>query len=373
VIEAAAALRTVLAAAAPALPDDIGVPTPPTPAREFTAAALADAMDRAKAARATLAARRDALSQALAASPVVPGSVASALIALSDFGIIAPAASDSPDIAQLAIEQATQRLANADALLVQDADPALLGKIAAALFGDGFWILALMSQVAGAPDVEWSNALAQKGKLATPAAIRRWLADVSAVRGPTARFGDTLLLADALGAAPTLNALQVSAEGSPPVDSWIGVGPAASVIGSYIVEESGWSDPGKPAAMLMLDHFVERLPGADEITSGVAFNAPSPNARPPQAWLVAVAPDTTKAWTTDTVLATLRDTVDLAKIRGVALEHQPYAARVLPALYQQSWSLRGEDVIDFSKFPFELASTAIADQAFASLRFVKDS
>src|SRR2546422_3100361 len=53
-----------------------------------------------------------------------------------------------------------------------------------------------------------------------------------------------------------------------------------------------------------------------------------------QAMLLAVSPDGQR-WTSDTVLDTLRDTLDLARIRAVTLERTNGVARVLPALYEQ--------------------------------------
>jgi hypothetical protein len=37
-------------------------------------------------------------------------------------------------------------------------------------------------------------------------------------------------------------------------------------------------------------------------------------------------------------------------MRLVTLETVPLAARILPAIYTQSWSLQGEKTIDWSKF-----------------------
>ena len=50
------------------------------------------------------------------------------------------------------------------------------------------------------------------------------------------------------------------------------------------------------------------------------------------------------------------ETLDLAKLRLVTLERTNGAARVLPALYAQSWSLQGEPSLDFS---YLTAATAV--------------
>jgi hypothetical protein len=79
--------------------------------------------------------------------------------------------------------------------------------------------------------------------------------------------------------------------------------------------------------------------------SGLAVNAPAASARAPQAILLAVSPDGAR-WTSDALCDTLLDTIELARLRGVTLERTTGAARVLPALYEQSWSLQGEPVLD---------------------------
>ena len=85
----------------------------------------------------------------------------------------------------------------------------------------------------------------------------------------------------------------------------------------------------------------------ERVISGLAVNAAAAAARPPQAILLAISPDSAR-WTADRLVATLTDTLELAKIRAVTLERTNGIARVLPALYEQSWSLQGEKVIDWS-------------------------
>jgi len=106
-------------------------------------------------------------------------------------------------------------------------------------------------------------------------------------------------------------------------------------------------------------------PVDERLTSGVAMNAAAPSARAPQAMLLAVSPDGQR-WTSDTVLDTLRDTLDLARIRAVTLERTNGVARVLPALYEQSWSLQGEQALDVRY----VAEKALAIDAIAA--YVKE-
>jgi hypothetical protein len=41
--------------------------------------------------------------------------------------------------------------------------------------------------------------------------------------------------------------------------------------------------------------------------------------------------------------------MELAKYRGVTLERTNGIARILPALFEQSWSLQGEKILDLAK------------------------
>jgi hypothetical protein len=98
--------------------------------------------------------------------------------------------------------------------------------------------------------------------------------------------------------------------------------------------------------------------------SGIALNAAAASARPPQVMLLAVSPDGQR-WTTDAVLDTLSETLELAKIRAVTLEMTPGYATVLPAAYEASYSLQGEKVLD-------LSAIAVARISDATLKYVKE-
>ena len=86
-------------------------------------------------------------------------------------------------------------------------------------------------------------------------------------------------------------------------------------------------------------------PIAERRTTGLTLNAAAASACAPQAILLAVSPDG-RRWTTDAVVALLRETFALAKMRGVHFEKTFGIAGVLPALYAQNVSLQGEKSID---------------------------
>ena len=91
-------------------------------------------------------------------------------------------------------------------------------------------------------------------------------------------------------------------------------------------------DPAKWFSGLLLDEWVERVPDPVQ-TTGVAFHYEEPGSRAPQALLVAVCPDEFPAWNDDLVLATVTETLDLAKIRSVDLEGLDDFGQIIPALW----------------------------------------
>jgi hypothetical protein len=62
----------------------------------------------------------------------------------------------------------------------------------------------------------------------------------------------------------------------------------------------------------------------------------------------------------------LEETMELARIRAVTLERTNGIARILPALYEQSWSLQGEKVLHLKESMLAISNIT----AFAA--YVKD-
>lgn len=67
---------------------------------------------------------------------------------------------------------------------------------------------------------------------------------------------------------------------------------------------------------LVIDEWNDVVPSAREST-GLVFNFDEPDARAPQALLLAVAPDAGQSWDLDTLEAVLLDTLELARLRLV--------------------------------------------------------
>jgi hypothetical protein len=87
-----------------------------------------------------------------------------------------------------------------------------------------------------------------------------------------------------------------------------------------------------PVAGLLVDEWTEVVPSPQE-TTGLVFHFDQPSARPPQAILLAVAPDARATWDLETLEATLLETLELAKLRTVDPAVLSEALPFLPALY----------------------------------------
>ena len=83
--------------------------------------------------------------------------------------------------------------------------------------------------------------------------------------------------------------------------------------------------------------------GAERVTAGVAVHASGPDARAPQALLLAVAPDG-EPWTWERLVELVDGALALARARLVTLERAPLGGALLPAALVQDWSLQGEPV-----------------------------
>ena len=374
IVELAGAVRALLANARPAGPGDLARPGDLS-TREPSVTDLNAAVERVTLAQGGLKTAADELKARIDESPVDELALWATLEAAAAYGVVAPTVSGE-QLAVLATAtqaEAARRVAAARTLLdeahaaqaLPDSSSSrsrVRDRVIAAgktLFGDGFWIVPELEAPAE-PDL-WQLSLSN-GAIARPGQIRRFLADVAAVREPIKRVSDALLLAESLGQPGTLRVAQLAPAGT--TDRWIGgpLDPAQPTpqepITSVILDAPDDYVPTGPTAALVVDQWTDVVPVRERrgpeatapiderATSGISFNAMAPSSRAPNAMLVAVAPGTER-WTTESLLETLLDTLDLAKLRLVTLERTIGTARVLPALYQQNYSLQGEPALDF--------------------------
>ncbi|MES2525064.1 MAG: hypothetical protein V4617_20365 [Gemmatimonadota bacterium] len=380
VIELASVLRALVVNAKPATPADLARPADPD-TRLISGADLKQVRQRASLAHGGLGALASEMGALLSADAVSVEAVHVLLERMAAYGVVAPMVTGD-QLALLAaaaqresvrrVEDAGVLISKADKALALPEDAMTLARarealIAAgvAIFGEGFWMIPALES----PDDGdlWQLAFADSSVQVMPGRIRRFVADLASVREPLRRFSDALLLSDALGAAPALRVAQLAPLESVGADAWIGGGldpavPSPDVpITNIVIDAPPAYDPAQFTVALVIDQWTdvvslrerrgedENAPIDERATAGVTFNAKAPSARAPQAMLLAVSPNGER-WTTDLVRQTLQDTLELAKLRLVTLERTIGAARVLPALYAQSWSLQGEQVLDFNVF-----------------------
>ncbi|MDQ2959175.1 MAG: hypothetical protein M3Y42_19730, partial [Actinomycetota bacterium] len=181
------------------------------------------------------------------------------------------------------------------------------------------------------------SAFGQSGsmKAVDPQAVRRWLLQLSHVRPGAQQLDLAIATTRLLGAdRPAIEIAQLPLTAN---DRWLGLPlvPGTAPAGGRVAIEAVTSgDPSTSVAYggLLVDEWLERIP-ADTVTAGVAFHFDEPNARAPQAMLLAVSPDDRATWDLDLVAAILDETLELAKIRGVDLASITEVGQILPALY----------------------------------------
>jgi len=166
------------------------------------------------------------------------------------------------------------------------------------------------------------------------AELDAWLRRYAQIRDVARTFYDTLLIAGLRGRR--VERLSASQDPVQSGDAWIGSGFAAAERPSataHLVWHQPLNVTGDVCG-LVVDEWVEFVPGADHLRrlsadgepltsppeselTGVAFHYDRPDAKAPQAILVAVPPDVERGWTPSTLVQVLRETLELGKLRGL--------------------------------------------------------
>jgi hypothetical protein len=158
------------------------------------------------------------------------------------------------------------------------------------------------------------------------------------VRDGASRLEGTLLYAEAPGSPQPLR-LRVAQLPRRAGDRWVGLQatatqPIASGRLSLVVQTAATGAPAANAKLagLVVDEWTEVIPLPTQMT-GVSFHVDQPDARAPQAILLAVAPNEAHVWSLAALEATVLETLDLARTRLVDSEALG-AANVTPRLGQ---------------------------------------
>jgi hypothetical protein len=329
-IETARSIRALIAASRPLRAEDLVAPENANrPAPTVTPST------RAATARQTLTTLRSELVTN-SAPGFDPSQLDATLVKASRFGIkgalttlpvLFPAVQD--DLAG----RAASVLQEIDSRLEEAGKPNKTEEeIARAVFGADFVLLPTFQPTR---PVELAQALVYAPSLVgnDPFAVPNWIRKAAPVRDPMALFRGMSLRTQALGgAAAPFAAVQLPfAQGA----SWAALPFAdeahrppsgrASIVLQHV---------SVPAATglwggLLVDEWSEIIPSASEQTA-VALQYDHPRAEAPQAVLVAVPPD--RVWGFESLLDCVRETLQLAKVRGADLETLGAIGQIVPAL-----------------------------------------
>jgi len=248
--------------------------------------------------------------------------------------------------ATTAVVDVDRRLATAQGLL--DALPAtepsrapqLVLDAVRAILGQAFVVLPEFTLAADRL-AEWENAWADRealldhlkaGPEGTPFPVDDWLHGLARVREKLGHAERVVLLGEALGVPGDLELTPLQFPYRTD-DAWLGGPFPATMPGTaepfrvdgdrllYTAHvgsdaEVDPSDPGRTYCGVLVDEWVEVVPGVEE-TTGLTFHYDRPSSEAPQALLLATPPRFTGAWAWDDLVDTLTETLDAARLRTV--------------------------------------------------------
>lgn len=203
------------------------------------------------------------------------------------------------------------------------------------VFGKPFVVLPHFS-ASNAAELQQGLAGSTKMQDGDPLASATWFARVARVRDGAGRLNATLNYAEALNTGERLN-LTIAQLPFNDNDRWIalpfkpGQDPPPGKL-SLAVQSAAPVDMAQPLAGVLIDEWVEVVPGSTEVT-GIALQYDQPNSMPPQTILIAMPPEIGQPWTTWSLQQVLLETLDLARVRAVDSEALDEVGHYLPALY----------------------------------------
>jgi hypothetical protein len=297
---------------------------------------VAVASGQAAAIRAALAAVAQVQSEAYPPPPGAPG--------LESFAVAVRAELDKR------LERAAKELAR---LTPADGEPptprdriAIASAVLKALLGESFTRLCPF-QVSPEVSAQLGNVGQRSDALldGDPQAPSRLVHQVARVRPSMTAWRQMWLFVEAMlrGGDRHRPGVHVAQLPYDPVETWVGrdfqahARPSGSRL-SLVLHHRGVDAPrfDRELVGLAIDEWTEIVPNAEEQT-GVAFHYDDPGAEAPQAVLIAVPPDRDQShWSFEHLVAAIRETFELAKIRAVEPEALGALGHVLPATYLSS-------------------------------------
>jgi hypothetical protein len=342
------------------LPDNLNADQPPAGQVGADPDALLRLSSRADAASRDFQAAAKTLSAPLAGQPDLDA-LRTQMLLLSAFGIsgavpLYPIGSGDPITARLTAQAASvaaeansrvQRLLAVEATSTGATETAAgardyhLARLQC-IFGNDFRVLPRF-QALNATTLRDSFASSDSLQAGNPLECVTWFQRISRVRANAALLNSSLMYAEVLGGSDGV-AFRVGQLPYQAGDRWVGLPlvaqpnlppdapPPALPAGklSLVVHAPTGFDATAYLAGLLVEDWTEVVPSAEE-TTGFVFHCDQPHARAPQAILLAVAADTSTAWTLEALEATLLETIDLSRLRSVDLNALGEVTQYLPA------------------------------------------
>jgi hypothetical protein len=336
------ALRGVVGGSRPADGRDFAVPNDDA----ASGVNIANLTARADTAAAEVIAAKDELTDAISdgtaddlRSAIARASAAGAI------GAVPVTGGSSPEDVENLKTQAGVALDAVTAVIAKIADPAPADPEAIvqhhiarlkAIFGDDFPVLPVFNPHGAA---ELAATLGNDTKLTGNDALAAttWLHRMSHVQQNTGRLWSLLNRSEMAGGGVDATQLNIMQLPHDPQAAWLALPfedktPVAAEV-SIVAHARSAINPARSMAGVVVDEWIETVPGTSELT-GVSFHYDAPGSRPPQTVLVAVPPSpTTKKWSVDLVLDTVREALELTKVRSADPTQVPHVGRFLPALY----------------------------------------
>jgi hypothetical protein len=210
-----------------------------------------------------------------------------------------------------------------------------LTRRAAALFGAAVPVVpSYPLPVPAPPDSALGGGLTLDAGLAGAEVVDDWLEAVGRVRPAVGRLVTAAMLAELLGGPPVT--WTPGQNGIANGGGWVAVGHPGGRLGGWTsvcaaMPPGEKAVPGTPVSGLLLDRWSERIPKADRIT-GVTFHFDAPNARAPQAWILALPPRGAQ-WTLKLVVDTLFEVGDWSRLRTVQPEDLVAYGHAIPTAF----------------------------------------
>lgn len=201
------------------------------------------------------------------------------------------------------------------------------------VFGSGFKFLPTFVP---ANSAELKQALVPRVDfLPSQDSVDRWMFQIARVRSPISTWRKLSLYCRSLRThVGTLGVVQLPLVTG---ERWVALpaDPDKSVPPgrlSIVLHQVASPPPKGPWAGLVLDEWHESIPAKQALT-GLAFHYDTPGSEAPQNLLIVAPPTDAPNWALEDMIATLTETLDLAKVRAVDSELLDDFSQMLPAIY----------------------------------------